>query len=239
MNGPFKMKPGRGDMPKTGRGIPTQMKNPLYITGDPTEEKVSTEVSKERVTKPSGQKGTLVTIKDKYKTPGGEVKRTVEGDKAYAAKTKEQQKAQDAAYLAKNRSASRERFIADPISIKPKGSTTIPSAEIKTSTDISKDIFNKEFDKPESKANYSLRQDLYKTKYKGVDSSTMTNKEKLAKSEYSKLRKTAEQRKSAGKAQKKQIAKSKLKKALTIDLSKKGARKGSMRGKAGCPTGKC
>ena len=36
MNGPFKMKPGRGAMPKTGRGIPTQMKNPLHITGDPT-----------------------------------------------------------------------------------------------------------------------------------------------------------------------------------------------------------
>ena len=57
--------------------------------------------------------------------------------------------------------------------------------------------------------------------------------------EYSKLRKTAEQRKSASQAQKKQIAKSKLKKALTIDLSRKGARKGSMRGKAGCPTGNC
>ncbi len=233
------MKPGRGNMPKTGRGIPTQMKNPLYITGDPTEEKVSTEVSKERVTKPSGQKGTLVTIKDKYKTPGGEVKRTAEGDKAYAAKTKAQQKAQDAAYLAKNRSASRERFIADPISVKPKGSTAMPSAKIKTSTDISKDIFNKEFDKPESEANYGLRKDLFKTKYKGVDSSTMTSQEKRSRYEYSRLRKTAEQRKSAYKAQKKQIAKNKLKKALTIDLSKKGARKGSMRGKAGCPTGKC
>ena len=84
----YNQSPGRMNMPKTGRGIPTQMKNPLYITGDPTEKKVSTEVSKERVTKPSGQKWTLVTIKDKYKTPCGEVKRTVEGDKAYAAKTK-------------------------------------------------------------------------------------------------------------------------------------------------------
>jgi len=235
----YKQSPGRMNMPKTGKGIPTQMKNPLYITGDPTEEKVSTEVSKSRVTQPSGQTGTLVTIKDKYKTPGGEISRTVEGDKAYAAKTPKQRKAQDDAYLAKKRSETRERFIADPISIKPKGSTAMPSAKIKTSTDISKDIFNKEFDKPESEANYSLRKDLYKTKYKGVDSSTMTNKEKLAKFEYSKLRKTAEQRKSASQAQKKQIAKSKLKKALTIDLSKKGARKGSMRGKAGCPTGNC
>ena len=29
MNGPFKMKPGRGDMPKTGRDIPTNMVNPI------------------------------------------------------------------------------------------------------------------------------------------------------------------------------------------------------------------
>ena len=29
MNGPFKMKPGRGDMPKTGRDIPTSMVNPI------------------------------------------------------------------------------------------------------------------------------------------------------------------------------------------------------------------
>ena len=235
----YKQSPGRMNMPKTGRGIPTQMKNPLYITGDPTEEKVSTEISKKRVTKPTGQTGTLVTIKDKYKTPGGEVPRTVEGDKAYAAKTKAQQKAQDEAYLAKNRSASRERFIADPISIKPKGSTTMPSAKIKTSTDISKDIFNKEFDKPESEANFGLRRELYKRKYKNADRGSMSNTEKLAQNEYSKLRKTAEQRESASSAQKKQIAKSKLKKALTIDLSKKGAKKGSMRGKAGCPTGNC
>jgi hypothetical protein len=239
MNGPFKMKPGRGDMPKTGRNIPLSMKSPFYVTGDPVEKKVGTEVTKSRVTQPSGQTGTLVTIKDKFKTPGGEVPRTAEGDKAYADKTPEQRKAQDDAYLAKKRSETRQRFIADPISIETKGITTMPSAEIKTSTDISKDIFNKEFDKPESEANYKLRQDLYKKKYKDVDSSTMTNKEKLARFEYSKLRKTAEQRKSASEAQKKQIAKQKLKKALTIDLSRKGAKKGSMRGKAGCPTGNC
>lgn len=239
MNGPFKMKPGRGNMPKTGRNIPLSMKSPMYVTGDPVEKKVSTEISKSRVTQPSGQTGTLVTIKDKYKTPGGEITRTAEGDKAYASKTPEQRKAQDDAYLAKRRSETRQRFIADPISIKPKGVADMPSAKIKTSTDISKDIFNKEFDKPESEANFGLRQELYKEKYKGVDPSTMTNKEKLARSEYSKLRKTAEQRKSASQAQKKQVAKSKLKKALTIDLSKKGARKGSMRGKAGCPTGNC
>ena len=35
MNGPFKMKPGRGDMPKTGRDIPTSMVNPIMQTTDP------------------------------------------------------------------------------------------------------------------------------------------------------------------------------------------------------------
>lgn len=29
MNGPFKMKPGRGDMPKTGKGLPKGMTNPI------------------------------------------------------------------------------------------------------------------------------------------------------------------------------------------------------------------
>ena len=235
----YNQSPGRMNMPKTGRGVPTQFKNPLYITGDPTEEKVGTEVSKSRVTKPSGQTGTLVTIKDKYKTPGGEITRTVEGDKAYADKTPKQRKAQDDAYLAKRRSETRQRFIADPVSIKAKGVADMTSAKIQTSTDISKDIFNKEFDKPESEANFSLRQELYKSKYKDADRDSMSNIEKLVQNEYGRLRKTAEQRKSASKAQKKQIAKSKLKKALTIDLSRKGARKGSMHGKAGCPTGNC
>ena len=29
MNGPFKMKPGRGNMPKTGKGLPKNMTNPI------------------------------------------------------------------------------------------------------------------------------------------------------------------------------------------------------------------
>lgn len=32
MNGPFKMKPGRGDMPKTGKGLPKDMTNPIMQT---------------------------------------------------------------------------------------------------------------------------------------------------------------------------------------------------------------
>ena len=123
MNGPFKMKPGQKK--QAFKEIPLSMKSPFYVTGDPIEKKVSTEVSKSRVTKPSGQTGTLVTIKDKFKTPGGEVPRTAEGDKAYADKTPEQRKAQDEAYLAKKRSETRQRFIADPMKIKTAGTSKI------------------------------------------------------------------------------------------------------------------
>jgi hypothetical protein len=35
MNGPFKMKPGRGNMPKIGRGLPKDMTNPIMQTTDP------------------------------------------------------------------------------------------------------------------------------------------------------------------------------------------------------------
>jgi len=35
MNGPFKMKPGRGNMPKTGKGLPKDMTNPIMQTTDP------------------------------------------------------------------------------------------------------------------------------------------------------------------------------------------------------------
>jgi len=35
MKSPFKMKPGRGNMPKTGKDIPLNMKSPLYMTDGP------------------------------------------------------------------------------------------------------------------------------------------------------------------------------------------------------------
>ena len=137
MNGPFKMKPGQGKK-QAFKEIPLSMKSPFYVTGDPVEKKVGTEVTKSRVTQPSGQTGTLVTIKDKFKTPGGEVPRTAEGDKAYADKTPEQRKAQDDAYLAKKRSETRQRFIADPMKIETAGTSKIsinapkPSASLDT-----------------------------------------------------------------------------------------------------------
>jgi len=227
-------------------GSPVHMggsgKSPLYI--DPTlekelkpgkEENLGTTTTSERV-----KGGTKKTFTTKFRTPGDEVTRTTEGDRAYEAKSQKEKDIQDAAYLAaKERQEIKTRFIPDALKTNLK-TYGISSPEISADVSGIKDeIFNREFDKKESDANFGLRQALYKDKYKDVDRGSMSNTEKLAQNEYSKLRSTAEERKSASSAQKKQIAKSKLKKALTIDLSKKGARKGSMRGKAGCPTGNC
>jgi len=219
--------------------------SPLHVGGskkNPTlekslkpgrEENLGTTTTSERV-----KGGTRKTFTTKFKTPGDEVTRTAEGDKAYASLTPEGRKKQDSAYLAeKNRQEVKTRFIPDALKT-DLNATRISSPKISAKTSGIKDeIFNREFDKKESDANFGLRQSLYKEKYKDADRGSMSNTEKIAQGEYSKLRKTAEQRKSASKAQKKQIAKSKLKKALAIDLSKKGATKGSMSGKAGCPGG--
>ena len=217
-------------------------KSPFYI--DPTlentlkpgkEENLGTTTSSERV-----KGGTKKTFTTKFRTPGDEVTRTTEGDKAYAKLSTEDRKKQDSAYLAaKNREEVKTRLIPNSLKINLK-TPGISSPEISADVSGIKDeIFNKEFNKKESDANFALRETLYKDKYKGVDRGSMSNTEKLAQNEYSKLRSTAEQRKSASSAQKKSIAKNKLKKALTVDLSGKGAKKGSMRGKAGCPTGNC
>ena len=39
MKSPFKMKPGRGNMPKTGRDIPLSMTSPAYMTDGPGDKK--------------------------------------------------------------------------------------------------------------------------------------------------------------------------------------------------------
>tara|TARA_B100002019_G_scaffold282030_1_gene286796 strand:- start:405 stop:911 length:507 start_codon:yes stop_codon:yes gene_type:complete len=63
MNGPFKMKPGRGDMPKTGRDIPAQMQNPLMYKdkkGKHTGKKV-------KITTPQGVEREIDTRSQYYK----------------------------------------------------------------------------------------------------------------------------------------------------------------------------
>jgi hypothetical protein len=42
MKSPFKMKPGRGNMPKTGKDIPLNMKSPAYMTDGPGDKKEKT-----------------------------------------------------------------------------------------------------------------------------------------------------------------------------------------------------
>ena len=100
-----------------------------YMHGDPNtphvdpkeETLVSSKTVKTRETTPRGITGTRVTTESKFKTPGGEVKRTPEGDKAYASLSQEQRDAQDARFKAKQRSESQTRFTPDAIKIKTKG----------------------------------------------------------------------------------------------------------------------
>lgn len=102
--------------------------SPLNKPKDPTEgeEKLlSKETTKTRETTPEGITGTRVTTTSQYETPGGEVKRTAEGDRAYAALTPEQRKAQDEKFLAKQRSETQTRFTPDAIKIKTQGLTSV------------------------------------------------------------------------------------------------------------------
>jgi len=93
---------------------------------DPNKETlVSSKTTKSRETTPEGITGTRVTTKSKFKTPGGEVKRTSEGDKAYAALSQEQRDAQDAKFKAKQRSESQTRFTPDTIKIKTQDLTSV------------------------------------------------------------------------------------------------------------------
>jgi len=91
---------------------------PAYLTEKEKENLISEKTTTSRETTPEGIKGTRVTTTSQYETPGGEVKRTAEGDRAYAALTPEQRKAQDKKFLAKQRSETQTRFTPDAIKIK-------------------------------------------------------------------------------------------------------------------------
>lgn len=94
----YKQSPGRMNMPKTGRDIPTQFKNPLYITGDPIKEKVTEIVDRPTSTvEKSGDVFKGTTTKITTKTPK-RVITTPEGDEAYAKLSPEGKKAQDAKF---------------------------------------------------------------------------------------------------------------------------------------------
>ena len=157
-----------------------------YMHGDPNtphvdpkeETLVSSKTVKTRETTPRGITGTRVTTESKFKTPGGEVKRTPEGDKAYASLSQEQRDAQDARFKAKQRSESQTRFTPDAIKIKTKGIQTV-TPKI-TAPDVNKEIYSKTFSSSEN-PNYDLRKKLYETKrikrYQDVRSGEITREE--------------------------------------------------------------
>ena len=94
----YKSSPGRMNMPKTGRDIPNQFKNPLYITGDPTKEKVTEIV--DRPTSKVEKTGDVFkgkTTRITTTTPK-RVITTPEGDEAYAKLSPKDKKEQDAKF---------------------------------------------------------------------------------------------------------------------------------------------
>jgi len=93
---------------------------------DPNNETlVSSKTTKSRETTPEGIKGTRLTTESKFKTPGGKVETTPEGDRAYAALSQKQKDAQDAKFRAKQRSELQTRFTPDAIKIKTQGLTSV------------------------------------------------------------------------------------------------------------------
>ena len=98
---------------------------------DPKKETlVSSTTTKTRETTPEGLAGTRTTLESKFETPGGKVKRTPEGDAAYASLSQEQKDAQDAKFKAKQRSEVKSRFTFDPIEV-PKTGVDLPKQELK------------------------------------------------------------------------------------------------------------
>lgn len=136
-----------------------------YIEGntDPNNETlVSSKTTKSRETTPEGIKGTRLTTESKFKTPGGEVKRTPEGDTAYAALSQEQKDAQDAKFLAKKRSELQTRFTPDAIKV-PKQSLQSLEQKFSLSTPEKIDPIvgggDYKFDISGKKPNYAISQE--------------------------------------------------------------------------------
>lgn len=123
---------GPGDKKKKSGQAEAQAK---ADTAASTAEKVYGEptVTQTRTTQ-DGMSGTLTTVSRPYTQSGaGRAIRTAEGDRAYAAKTKEQQEAQDKRFKAiQSRSGAdvTTRFTPDPIAIKPKG--IVPLKDVPT-----------------------------------------------------------------------------------------------------------
>ena len=76
----YKSSPGRMNMPKTGRDIPNQFKNPLYITGDPTKKKAAEKEAKAKADKSAASAervyGKSTTKTERFKDDRGTGTRT-------------------------------------------------------------------------------------------------------------------------------------------------------------------
>jgi len=149
---------------------------------DPNNETlVSSTTTRSRETTPEGIKGTRLTTESSFRTPGGKVKRTAEGDAAYTALSQEQRDVQDAKFKAKERSESQTRFTPDAIKIPTAG---VQSVKQKITTpDVNKEIYSKVFSSSEN-PNYGLRKKLYETarskRYSGYRSGNITLEEAKA-----------------------------------------------------------
>ena len=160
-----------------------------HMHGDPdtphedtnNETLVSSKTTKSRETTPEGIKGTRLTTESKFKTPGDTVKRTAEGDKAYAALSQEQRDMQDAKFKAKKRSESQTRFTPDAIKIPTTGVRSIKQ-EIEAPKPTAKDFTKKKKVMP--KFEFSMASKSGKTlinkKFRSIDLSSKNSNMKNA-----------------------------------------------------------
>lgn len=155
---------------KHGKGLMMKGSVNYMHEGESHEEKlVSKETTRTRETTPEGITGTRLTTTSKFETPGGEVKRTVEGDKAYAALSKEQRKTQDEKFLAKKRSESQTRFTPDAIKVPIKGvdiKTGLKDVkfDVPSAKEVSENIINRRIHDvfySDGKPDYGARKQLY------------------------------------------------------------------------------
>ena len=172
--------------------------SPLYET-DPNKEKlIGEKTTTSRETTPEGIKGTRVTTTSQYETPGGTVKRTAEGDAAYAALSQEQRDAQDARFRAQQRSESQTRFTPDAIKLPKTKGIQPPKTKITGSLPEKVDTVvgggDYKFDISGEKPSYSISQETVQAFGGGVKGRAGQNESDvqaaIIKSKYDKSTKT-------------------------------------------------
>ena len=170
----YSMKPGSKNIDSTGSFSKNNSNTISALNPDPKKEKLISRITTTaRETTLEGISGTRFTTTSKYKTPGGEVKRTPEGDAAYAALSQGQKAAQDAKFKAKLRGEVTSRFTPDPIKIPTAGVRSVKQKI--TAPNVGKEIISKVFS-PSENPNYSLRKKLYKSERGRIHKDLRTGK---------------------------------------------------------------